>query len=77
MEHSSSFAIHSSPFRHPIGGDAMTTFIMLATWTDQGIRSVKESPNRLDASKKLLSNLGGEMKSFWLTMGGHDMVRCL
>jgi uncharacterized protein with GYD domain len=26
----------------------MATYIMLARWTDQGIRNAKESPNRLD-----------------------------
>jgi uncharacterized protein with GYD domain len=52
----------------------MTTFIMLASWTDQGIRSVKDSPGRLDQAKKLLGDLGGEMKSMWLTMGAHDFV---
>jgi len=29
---------------------------------------------RLDAAKKLLKDLGGDLKEFYLTMGGHDMV---
>jgi len=32
---------------------AMTTYLLLLNWTDQGIRNIKESPKRLDAAKKL------------------------
>ncbi len=52
----------------------MTTYIMLANWTDQGIRKVKESPQRLDAAKAALQDMGGELKAFFLTMGDYDMV---
>jgi uncharacterized protein with GYD domain len=47
---------------------------MLASWTDQGIKSVKDSPRRLDAARKLLKDMGGDFKSFFLTMGDVDMV---
>ncbi len=47
---------------------------MLANWTDQGIRNVKESPRRLDAAKAALQDMGGELKAFFLTMGDYDMV---
>jgi uncharacterized protein with GYD domain len=47
---------------------------MLANWTDQGIRNVKESPRRLDVAKVALRDMGGEMKAFFLTMGDYDMV---
>jgi uncharacterized protein with GYD domain len=50
------------------------TYVMLATWTDQGIRSAKDSPRRLDAAKKALKDMGGEFKAFYLTMGGYDLV---
>ena len=52
----------------------MTTYIVLLNWTDQGVRSVKESPRRLDAAKKQLQDMGGSFKQFFLTMGDHDMV---
>ena len=52
----------------------MTTYIILANWTDQGIRNVKESPRRLDAAKAALQDMGGELKAFFLTMGDYDMV---
>jgi len=52
----------------------MATYISLINYTDQGIRNVKDSPKRLDAARKLLKDLGGDLKEFYLTMGGHDMV---
>ena len=52
----------------------MSTYILLADYTDQGIRNVKESPARLDAAKELIRSLGGELQQFYLTMGSHDMV---
>ena len=52
----------------------MTTYVMLANWTDQGIKGVKESPRRLDAARKALKDMGGDFKSFFLTMGDFDMV---
>ena len=52
----------------------MPTYIILANWTDQGARNVKDSPRRLDAAKKALEDVGGEFKSFFMTMGDIDMV---
>ncbi len=52
----------------------MTTYIQLLSWTEQGVRSVKDSPSRLEAAKKTIRELGGELKSFHMTMGSHDMV---
>ena len=52
----------------------MTTYVMLANWTEQGILKVKDSPNRLDAAKKALRDMSGEFKFFFLTMGDFDIV---
>jgi uncharacterized protein with GYD domain len=52
----------------------MATYIMLANWTDQGARSVKDSPRRLDAARKVLNEMGGDFKSFFLTLGEYDVV---
>ena len=52
----------------------MVTYLMLLNWTDQGIRNVKDSPKRLDAVKKLAKEMGGEVKSFYLTLGQYDLV---
>src|SRR5437588_8964229 len=52
----------------------MTTYVMLANWTDQGALKVKDSPRRLDAAKKALKEMSGEFKHFFLTMGDYDIV---
>ena len=52
----------------------MPTYVSLLSYTDQGIRNIKDSPKRLDASKKALKKLGGEMKAFYLTQGNFDGV---
>ena len=52
----------------------MATYLMLLNWTDQGIRNVKESPKRLDAAKKLGKDLGGEIKTVYMTQGSIDLV---
>jgi uncharacterized protein with GYD domain len=43
-------------------------------WTQKGIQDVKDSPSRLEKAKALVATAGGEMKSFYLTMGRYDMV---
>jgi uncharacterized protein with GYD domain len=50
------------------------TYIMLANWTDQGAQKVRESPRRLDTAKKSLSEMGGEFKAFFMTLGEYDLV---
>lgn len=52
----------------------MTTYVMLANWTEPGMKAVKDSAKRLDAAKKMLKEMGGEMRAFFLTMGEFDMV---
>ena len=52
----------------------MPAYVMLANWTDQGARNVKESPKRLDAAKRALVEMGGEFKSLYMTMGDYDIV---
>jgi uncharacterized protein with GYD domain len=52
----------------------MTTYIALFNLTDAGIKAAKDSPRRLDAAKKLLADMGGEMKQFYMVMGEFDFV---
>ena len=52
----------------------MATYIILINYTDQGIRNIKDSPKRLDAAKKMLKTMGGEIKDFYLTMGSYDIA---
>lgn len=52
----------------------MPTYVSLARYTDQGIRSIKESATRLDAAKKAFQAAGGELKQFFLLMGKYDIL---
>ncbi len=52
----------------------MATYITLVRWTEKGIENVKESPNRLDAAKKLFQAAGAELKEFYLVQGRYDIV---
>lgn len=52
----------------------MPAYISLINDTDQGIRNIKDSPKRPDPAKKALKDLGGELKDFYVTMGGYDIV---
>lgn len=50
----------------------MATYLIQINWTEQGIRNIKDSPKRLDAAKKMLKDLGGEVKAFYMTQGASD-----
>ncbi|MGK9231869.1 GYD domain-containing protein [Inquilinus limosus] len=52
----------------------MSTYVMLGSWTELGIRNVSDSPKRLDAAKALLQEMGGQFRAFYMTMGDHDFV---
>jgi uncharacterized protein with GYD domain len=63
-----------APRRMAPGRLAMASYLVLANWTEQGIKNVKESPRRLDAARELGRKLGVEIKEFYMTMGAYDMV---
>jgi uncharacterized protein with GYD domain len=52
----------------------MATFISLCTFTDQGIRNVKESPKRAEAFKAMATKMGVTVKDICWTVGAFDMV---
>lgn len=52
----------------------MPTYVMLANWTDHGIRHVKDSPGRLDAARELCAQHGAEITAFYMTVGSYDLV---
>jgi uncharacterized protein with GYD domain len=52
----------------------MATYIILGKYTEQGIRNIKESPQRLDAVRRAVESAGGKMPGFYLTMGQYDFV---
>ncbi len=52
----------------------MANYVMLANWTDQGMRAIAEHPRRLDTARKALEEMGGRMSSVFMTMGQYDLV---
>jgi uncharacterized protein with GYD domain len=52
----------------------MPTYVMLANWTDQGVRGIEDSPKRVDAARKTLEDMGGRFLSTYMTMGDHDLI---
>lgn len=52
----------------------MPTYFSLLNWTDQGIKNVKDSPKRLDAVKKSIKELGGDLKVFYMLQGENDLM---
>ncbi|MDZ4737343.1 MAG: GYD domain-containing protein [Rhodospirillaceae bacterium] len=52
----------------------ISKYIVLLSWTTQGVQNIKDAPDRLDAGKIAAKALGGKIETFYLTMGGHDGV---
>ncbi len=52
----------------------MPSYLVLANWTEQGIRNVKDSPQRLDAFKQAAEAAGGRLIFFYMTMGQYDLA---
>lgn len=52
----------------------MPAYVVLVNWTEQGVRQIKDTTKRLDAAKKALKDMGGEIKSIYLTLGDYDLV---
>jgi uncharacterized protein with GYD domain len=55
----------------------MASYMMLVNFTEQGIREIKESANRLDAFKKTLRASGAELRDYYLVMGQYDAMLVL
>ena len=52
----------------------MATFISLASFTDQGIRNVKQSTERAQAFREAAQKAGVTVKDIYWTMGSLDLV---
>jgi uncharacterized protein with GYD domain len=56
------------------GREPMATYIMLASFTDQGIRKVNDSPKRTDAFREMAKKCGATVRDTFWTLGQYDMV---
>ena len=52
----------------------MVAYVVLANFTDQGIRSAKESPKRAEAFKAMAKTFGVTVKELVWTQGRYDIV---
>jgi uncharacterized protein with GYD domain len=52
----------------------MPAYILLLSYTEQGIKNIKQSPSRLDAARKVFKDNGAELKDFYLVTGQYDAV---
>ena len=55
----------------------MAKYVMLINWTDQGIKTVKDSPKRADAARAVAKKLGCELRKIYMTIGAYDLVGIL
>ncbi len=52
----------------------MATYVMLAHFTDQGVKAVKDSPKRRDAFKEMAKKHGATVREVFWTLGQYDLV---
>ena len=52
----------------------MATYIALSTFTDQGIRNVKDTTKRAAAVKEMGKKFGADMTQIYWTLGSYDLV---
>ncbi|EEA02103.1 GYD family protein [Burkholderia sp. H160] len=52
----------------------MATYVVLLQFTDQGIRTIKNSAQRAEQSAELAKSFGCEMKQVYWTLGEYDVV---
>jgi uncharacterized protein with GYD domain len=55
----------------------MPTYVVLVNWTAEGIKTVKQSPERAESFRKAVDKAGGKVLSWLHTMGTYDMVVAL
>ena len=52
----------------------MPMFILSLSWTEQGIRAIKDAPKRAQAARELAKKVGVEIKEVYLTSGDDDLL---
>ena len=56
-------------------GNAMATYFCLMNWTDEGVRNLKEAPERARRAEQLAQQVGAKLTSVYFTLGGnYDLV---
>jgi uncharacterized protein with GYD domain len=52
----------------------MPTYVALFKWTEQGVRTVKETVARTEQNRSAIEKAGGRLVGVWWTQGAYDVV---
>ncbi len=52
----------------------MPTYILLGKWTEAGVKTINEVPQRLDRFRDIVKSVGGEVKAYYFVFGKYDIV---
>ena len=47
----------------------MATYLILFSFTQQGVEKIKDCPARVNAARNIIRQLGGELQAFYAIMG--------
>lgn len=52
----------------------MASYVMLVSWTEQGIEAYGNTLDRSETTRQLAEKLGASVKELYWTMGAYDLV---
>jgi len=52
----------------------MVTYVVLAKFTDQGVKNAKDAPKRAEAFRRMAKTFGVTVKNIFWTQGRYDIV---
>ena len=52
----------------------MPTYISLMRWTEQGIKSARETVNRAEQARAAVERMGGHLRDIYWTQGAYDVI---
>jgi uncharacterized protein with GYD domain len=52
----------------------MVTYVILGSYTEQGIRNIKQLPQLRQAAEQFVAGKGGRVVANYTTLGGYDFV---
>jgi len=56
------------------GGNSMPTYVTLWKYTRDGLMDMKNTPERYEAVKKIISDAGGKLLSIYGLIGEYDVI---
>ena len=52
----------------------MPTFVVLANWTDQGVKNYRDTVQRAEGFREVVEKAGGRVRELVWTLGPYDIV---